>query len=377
MQLKTIFNRVTDYKPFVVEHVVLIEHESQPTIEISMRARENGLPSCSGCGKRCSRYDTQPTARRFDFIPLWMIPVMLVYTMRRVNCPTCGVKVEQVPWSKGKSPLTTEYQWFLAGWARRMSWKEVAGCFQVSWDHVYNSVKHAVSVGIIAPRPGWRWSRLASMKCNGNGATSIRRWSTKSIRVANACCGSVQTERPKRCFASFVFWASSEVSKLQFVCSDMWQAYLKVIAKKVPQAIACAGSISRDAEDEQSNRQSTCRRDAKQMREDGYEPLLDGKSLATAEATREFERKANDEATRFTTVQLEECAQPPDERGLSAILGPTLIRLGQASFLVLWCTRAMRSKIEPMKKMAKTLRSKRELLVELVSGRRPVIFGNR
>ena len=61
------------------------------------------------------------TPRRFGFVPLWMVPIVLVYTMRRVNCPVCGVKVEQVPWSEGKSPLTTEYKWFLAGWARRMS----------------------------------------------------------------------------------------------------------------------------------------------------------------------------------------------------------------------------------------------------------------
>ena len=141
MQLKTIFNRVTEYKPFVVEHVEMIECESQPTIEITIRARENGLPTCSVCGERCSGYDTQSTSRRFDFIPLWMIPVVLVYAMHRVNCPTCGVKVERVPWSVGKSPLTIEYKWFLAGWARRMSWKEVATCFQVSWDHVYNAVK--------------------------------------------------------------------------------------------------------------------------------------------------------------------------------------------------------------------------------------------
>ncbi len=32
-------------------------------------------------------------------------------------------------------------------------------------------------------------------------------------------------------------------------------------------------------------------------------------------------------------------------------------------FLDAWCTRAMRSKIDPMKKMARTLRNKRELLL--------------
>ena len=113
MQLKTIFNRVTNYKPFVVDRVELVDDVStHPTIEITMRARDNGDPTCSGCGQRCSGYDRQPTPRRFDFVPLWMIPVVLVYTMRRVNCPSCGVKVEQVSWSEGKSPLMTEYKWF-------------------------------------------------------------------------------------------------------------------------------------------------------------------------------------------------------------------------------------------------------------------------
>ena len=63
MQLKTLFNRVTKYKPFVVECVELVEHDSEPTIEITMRARENGQPTCSQCGDRCAVYDTSPTAR--------------------------------------------------------------------------------------------------------------------------------------------------------------------------------------------------------------------------------------------------------------------------------------------------------------------------
>ena len=43
MQLKTIFNSVTNYKPFVVERVEMIEIESKQTIAVTMRARENGL----------------------------------------------------------------------------------------------------------------------------------------------------------------------------------------------------------------------------------------------------------------------------------------------------------------------------------------------
>jgi len=147
MHLKTILNRVVNYKPFEVEQIQMIEKESAPTIEITMRDRENGLPTCSSCRKCCSGYDTLPS-RRFHFVPLWNMAAFIIYAMRRVNCCACGVKVERVPWSDGKSCLTIEYKWFLAGWARRMSWKEVAESFHVSWDHVYNAVKHAVSWGL-------------------------------------------------------------------------------------------------------------------------------------------------------------------------------------------------------------------------------------
>ena len=35
----------------------------------------------------------------------------------------------------------------------------------------------------------------------------------------------------------FRFLGKERCAQLQFVCSDMWQAYIKVIAKKVPHAI--------------------------------------------------------------------------------------------------------------------------------------------
>ena len=151
MHLKTIFNQVTDYKPFIVDKVSMNPDSGLPQLEITMRNRANGQAVCSGCNRRCPGYDRSSTPRRFDFMPLWMIPVVLIYHMRRVDCPACGVRVEQVPWAEGKSSLTTEFKWFLASWAKRMSWKEVAESFCVSWEWVYISVKHAVSWGKSQP----------------------------------------------------------------------------------------------------------------------------------------------------------------------------------------------------------------------------------
>src|ERR1019366_5401190 len=73
-------------------------------------------------------------------VPLWGIAVWLHYAPRRVECREHGVVVEYLPWNEGKRALTTAMMVFLARWARRLSWREAAEVFQVSWDAVYRSV---------------------------------------------------------------------------------------------------------------------------------------------------------------------------------------------------------------------------------------------
>ena len=93
------------------------------------------------------RYD-RLEERRFEFVPIWGILVFLAYRMRRVNCKRCGVTVEMVPWCDGKNQLTTTYRWYLATWAKRLSWSEVGSIFRTSWDSVCRAVEHAVEWGL-------------------------------------------------------------------------------------------------------------------------------------------------------------------------------------------------------------------------------------
>ena len=360
MQLKTIFNRVTDYKPFVVDHVALIEDSAkQPTIEIAMRARENGLPTCSGCGCRYSGYDTLPV-RRFDFIPLWLIPVVLVYSMRRVNCPTCGVKVERVPWATGKSRLTVDYQWFLAGWARRMSWKEVSECFHVTWDHVYNSVKHAVSWGM-------SHRNLDGIESIGIDEVQWKRghkYQTLVYQIDEGCkrllwIGPDRTAKTLLRF--FRYLGKERTAKLQFVCSDMWQAYLKVIAKKAPGAIHILDrfhvmqKLSKAIDKVRAA-------EVKQLKADGYEEVLKGGRWLLLKRPANLSDKQAIKLSTLLEYNLKSMRAYLMKEDFQQFW--TYTHAGWAGkFLDAWCTRAMRSKIEPMKDVAKTLRKKRELLL--------------
>ena len=128
MQLRTILNHVERHKSFVYQQPRWADPLTKTAIEIQIEPRANGRAICSGCGQVAPGYDRQPE-RQFEFVPLWQIAVYFVYALRRVDCPRCGVKVEKVPWCDGKNQLTTTYRWFLAGWSRRLSWKEVAVTF--------------------------------------------------------------------------------------------------------------------------------------------------------------------------------------------------------------------------------------------------------
>ena len=76
-------------------------------------------------------YDTTTDARLFEFVPLWGFPVFLVCRMHRVDCKACGrVVLEKVLWSTGKHHLTDICRCFLAPWAKKLSWTEVARSFR-------------------------------------------------------------------------------------------------------------------------------------------------------------------------------------------------------------------------------------------------------
>ena len=86
MQLKSILNRIQKHSAYVYETVRLME-DPELTLEVRVRPRRGTRATCSHCRRPAPGYDTLPP-RRFDFVPLWHIPVVFVYAMRRTA--PCG-----------------------------------------------------------------------------------------------------------------------------------------------------------------------------------------------------------------------------------------------------------------------------------------------
>jgi len=146
MPIESILRHVHKHPGFVYERVEWGGRTGE-LLHVHVRPRTGSRAICSKCDTKGPGYDRLPE-RSFTFIPLWGIAVFLIYAMRRVDCPTCGVTVEKVPWANGKEHTTLVYAWFLASWAKVLSWQEVARRFRTSWDTVFRSVEAAVVWGL-------------------------------------------------------------------------------------------------------------------------------------------------------------------------------------------------------------------------------------
>ena len=159
----------------------------------------------------------------------------------------------------------------------------------------------------------------------------------------------------------FRFLGKERSGKIQFVCSDMWQAYLKVIAKKVPQAIHILDRFH--VMQKMSKAIDKVRAaEVKQMLKDGFEPLLKG--------SRWLLLKRPENLTERQAVKMQHLVQYNLKSVRSHLMKEDFQRFWSYTypacagrFLDAWCTRAMRSRIEPMQSLAKTLRRKRDLLL--------------
>ena len=117
------------------------------------------------------------------------------------------------------------------------------------------------------------------------------------------------------------------------------------------------GSVPCDAGNEQS-----VRPEVKQLKADGYEPVLKGSRwllLKRPENLTDKQAVRLKELLRYNLQSVRSHLMKEDFQRFWKYHSPTWA----GKFLDAWCTRAMRSKIEPMKKMAKTLRKKRDLLL--------------
>jgi len=367
MRLKTILNRCCQFKGFVISNSTF---DSKGNIVVEINPRKGSKPVCGRCGKTGPGYDRLPE-RFFEFIPIWGIHVLFRYALRRVQCATCGAVVaETLPWSDGKSPLTTHYANYLAGWAKEISWKSVAVRFKTSWQTVFRAVQSVVSYG------------LANRKIDNVEAIGVDeiQWHKghdylSLVYQIDAGCRRLLWVGEKRTQATlnkFVqeFTALDPLfaSRIKFVCSDMWKPYLTVIKAKFSNALNILDrfhimqkfgkAIDKVRADE-----------ARRLKSEKQAPVLAKSRWCFLKRTKNLTQKQG--------LKLKELLKMNLRTVKAYLLKEQFHRFWEykspswaGKFLDQWSHAATHSRIDPMKDVARMLQAHRELILNYFRAKR-------
>lgn len=359
MQIKTILNNCHKFKSFVYGRAYFAEHAGKQAIHIEIESRKNSQGICSRCTRPAPGYD-RLKARRFEFIPLWGFSVFFIYRMRRVECPVCGVTVEEVPWGDGKHEQTKTHMQFLAHWAKKLSWKEVAESFQTSWPKVFYAVQYVVAWG------------LTNRDLSGITAIGVdeiqwhkgHKYLTLVYQINEGCIRLlwIGKDRSAKTLLRFShFFGKKRSGELRYICTDMWKPYLKVIARKAAQAVHILDRFHIVARINKAI--DVVRADEhRQMKKDGYEEVLKKSRwclLKRKENLTEKQEVKLSELLKYNLKSVRAYLLKEDFNGLWDYVSPAWA----GKFIDRWCTRAMRSRIEPLQKEAKTIRRHKELIL--------------
>ena len=334
------------------------------SIEITLEPHEGIRGRCSQCQRSTPGYDRLPE-RRWLFVPLWGIPTYFLYAPRRVECAEHGVVVEHIPWSEGKRPVTCAMMGFLARWARRLSWRETAQVFQTSWEAVYRSVEWFVQWGL-AHRELRQIESIGVDEIHWGHGLRADNFLTVIYQI-DAHCRRLLWVGKRRSQATLrrglKALGPEVVQGLKFVCSDMWKPYLQVLAKQAKQALHVLDRFHitqhlNEAVDAVRRAESSRLRAAGKAKAERLKhmrwPLLRRGSRVRGRVRQKLLALWTSKLATGRAWELKET--------FSHFWTYKSVFWAQA-FLDYWCFRALRSRLEPMQKVARMLRAHEELML--------------
>ena len=356
-------NRIQRFPGFVYTDIRLQTRRGQAErIDITLQPHGGRRGRCSHCQRPAPGYDRLPQ-RSWLFVPLWHIPVFFLYAARRVQCAEHGVAVEHLPWSDGKRPITLAMMGFLARWARHLSWRQTARSFRTSWEAVYRSIEWFVHWGL-AHRQLDGVQAIGIDEIHWGKGKRADNFLTVIYQIDSHCrrllwVGRRRTQRTLRSGLNVL--GPQVLGGLRFVCSDMWRAYLSVVKDRLPQTLHVLDRFHITMHLNQA---------VDQVRR-GESSRLRGRPAAAKLKRMRWQLLRRGNRIRGRAKQrLAGLLRAQFATGRAWMLKETFRDFWRyrsltwaRAFLDVWCTRALHSRLEPMKKVARMLRNHEELLL--------------
>ena len=186
---------------------------------------------CSGCGRNRPGYDRR--RRRWRHLDLAGMTFRLEYEVRRVNCPTCGIVVEYLPWAEVGSWFTRPFEDQVGYLAQRSDKTTVSNLMRVAWSTVGDIIGRVVG-------RHQRGGMLDGLTHIGVDELSYRRHHQYVTVVVDHMKGRIvwahEGKNAATLKAFFAELGPERLAKLEAVTIDMSGAYIKAVTEASPHA---------------------------------------------------------------------------------------------------------------------------------------------
>lgn len=317
---------------------------------------------CSECLSVAPLYDARQ--REWRHLDLGGIICRLRYKLRRVSCPTCGVKVEAVPWAKAGCGFTMPFELHTAYLAQHNDKTTVTRLMRIAWETVGKIIQRFVK----RQREGI--DPLDGLRNIGVDELSYRRHHEYVTVVVNHDTGEIVWAAKGKSAATleqfFELLGPERRALLETVTIDMSAAYIKAVTEATPEAtiifdrfhVQRLASKAVDEVRREEVREAEVN-DKKALKNTRWALLKNPWNLT------DFESQKLDELQRtnrriYRAYLLKEA--------LAAVLDCRCIWLAQSK-LDEWLAWASRSRLAPFVKLARTVRNHLEGILEYVRDR--------
>lgn len=208
-------------------HTVTKVVEQEDAMIIYIDRLGHRLLCCGVCRHRCREVHGVRPEREWRDLSMRKLPLKLRYRPRRVECPRCGVRVEDFPWAEPWARVTTALSNAVAVMAHDLSWQGTARHYGLNWKSVATIVKRAVDYGL-------RHRKRPPVHAIGIDEVSRRKGQVYLTVVYDLerrvllWVGDERTEDAVRPFFTEEM-GPRRCRTLQIVCMDMWAAYAKLV----------------------------------------------------------------------------------------------------------------------------------------------------
>ena len=202
------------------------------TIEIEMALNERELWGCPECAGATHMHSLE--RRRWRHLDSCQFKTLLVADVPRVNCPTHGTQMVQVPWAAPRGRFTALFERFAIDVMLACSTSQSGGLLRISWDEADGIKQRAVARGLAGRAAAPVRRVCVDEKAVGCGQTYVTVVSSLDAGRARVLyMGDGRTEEGLDGF--WLGMGEDRREGVEAVAMDMWQAFWNSTVRRVPQ----------------------------------------------------------------------------------------------------------------------------------------------